>query len=167
MTDFAAAPDTFPPDRFNAGVLLVKPSGDIFRDMVSKVMVNSCNVHSPARICTYRGGNMPCSLQYLRSIVWRDCVLSEACTCAGFRVCLFLCDYKEDWQYASLARTAWGWPELCTPSPFRPFFSTISSGHDVYAQLKDSPLLYSPILFALFFESDRVPHRMLCLTLQR
>ena len=28
--DFAAAPDVFPPDCFNAGVLLIKPSIDFF-----------------------------------------------------------------------------------------------------------------------------------------
>ena len=30
-TDFAAAPDVFPPDCFNAGVLLVKPSMEFFK----------------------------------------------------------------------------------------------------------------------------------------
>ncbi|TNV84871.1 hypothetical protein FGO68_gene11374 [Halteria grandinella] len=33
---FAAAPDVFPPDHFNAGVLLIKPSIEIFNDMVAK-----------------------------------------------------------------------------------------------------------------------------------
>ena len=29
-TDFAAAPDVFPPDKFNAGVMLIKPSLKMF-----------------------------------------------------------------------------------------------------------------------------------------
>lgn len=44
-TEFAAAPDIFPPDRFNAGVLLIvrnilfidqKPNMELFNDMLSK-----------------------------------------------------------------------------------------------------------------------------------
>ncbi|KAG5178156.1 Glycosyltransferase, family GT8 [Tribonema minus] len=35
--DFAAAPDVFPPDKFNAGVLLVKPNEAIFQDMMRKI----------------------------------------------------------------------------------------------------------------------------------
>ncbi|CAN0455495.1 unnamed protein product, partial [Ascophyllum nodosum] len=34
--DFAAAPDVFPPDRFNAGVMVVAPSEDVLQDMLSK-----------------------------------------------------------------------------------------------------------------------------------
>lgn len=33
----AAAPDVFPPDRFNAGVLVVEPSSAVFADMMSRV----------------------------------------------------------------------------------------------------------------------------------
>ena len=33
---FAAAPDTFPPDRFNAGVLLVRPDEAVFADMLAR-----------------------------------------------------------------------------------------------------------------------------------
>ena len=36
-TDFAAAPDTFPPDRFNAGVLVLRPSLEVFQDMMAKM----------------------------------------------------------------------------------------------------------------------------------
>lgn len=35
--DFAAAPDVFPPDRFNAGVMVVAPSQEVLEDMLSKV----------------------------------------------------------------------------------------------------------------------------------
>ncbi|CAN0329506.1 unnamed protein product, partial [Laminaria digitata] len=35
--DFAAAPDVFPPDRFNAGVMVVAPSSAVLDDMLSKV----------------------------------------------------------------------------------------------------------------------------------
>ena len=35
-TSFAAAPDVFPPDKFNAGVLVLQPSGVVFQDMLSK-----------------------------------------------------------------------------------------------------------------------------------
>ena len=34
-TDFGAAPDVFPPDCFNAGVLLIKPSLEMFKRLVS------------------------------------------------------------------------------------------------------------------------------------
>jgi hypothetical protein len=36
-TDFAAAPDTFPPDRFNAGVMLLRPSISTLEEMKSKI----------------------------------------------------------------------------------------------------------------------------------
>lgn len=35
--DFAAAPDVFPPDKFNAGVMVVAPSLVVLEDMLSKV----------------------------------------------------------------------------------------------------------------------------------
>ncbi|CAN0154486.1 unnamed protein product [Scytosiphon promiscuus] len=35
--DFAAAPDVFPPDKFNAGVMVVTPSLCVLEDMLSKV----------------------------------------------------------------------------------------------------------------------------------
>lgn len=34
--DFAAAPDVFPPDKFNAGVMVVVPSLVVLEDMMSK-----------------------------------------------------------------------------------------------------------------------------------
>lgn len=37
--DFAAAPDVFPPDKFNAGVLVLRPDRAVFEDMVSKASV--------------------------------------------------------------------------------------------------------------------------------
>lgn len=37
--DFAAAPDVFPPDKFNAGVMVVVPSLLVLEDMLSKVEV--------------------------------------------------------------------------------------------------------------------------------
>jgi glycogenin glucosyltransferase len=30
---FAAAPDVFPPDRFNAGVLIIKPNLEVFQKL--------------------------------------------------------------------------------------------------------------------------------------
>ena len=36
--DFAAAPDVFPPDHFNAGVLFIKPDLSIFKDMLSRII---------------------------------------------------------------------------------------------------------------------------------
>ena len=32
--DFAAAPDVFPPDHFNAGVLVVRPSMSVFKALL-------------------------------------------------------------------------------------------------------------------------------------
>nr|6MW5_A Chain A, UDP-galactose:glucoside-Skp1 alpha-D-galactosyltransferase [Globisporangium ultimum]6MW8_A Chain A, UDP-galactose:glucoside-Skp1 alpha-D-galactosyltransferase [Globisporangium ultimum] len=35
-TSFAAAPDVFPPDRFNAGVLVIRPNKQLFADLLAK-----------------------------------------------------------------------------------------------------------------------------------
>lgn len=43
----AAAPDIFPPDKFNAGVMLIRPSPDIFDDMMRK----------SKELITYDGGD--------------------------------------------------------------------------------------------------------------
>ena len=40
-TEFAAAPDIFPPDKFNAGVLVIKPNKDIYHDMIEKITILS------------------------------------------------------------------------------------------------------------------------------
>lgn len=34
---FSAVPDVFPPDKFNAGVLVIEPNVDIFNDMIEKI----------------------------------------------------------------------------------------------------------------------------------
>lgn len=34
---FAAAPDVFPPDKFNAGVLVIRPDQGVFSDMMGKI----------------------------------------------------------------------------------------------------------------------------------
>ena len=36
---FAAVPDVFPPDKFNAGVLVIEPNADIFIDMIEKTTI--------------------------------------------------------------------------------------------------------------------------------
>ncbi|TMW64578.1 hypothetical protein Poli38472_011458 [Pythium oligandrum] len=38
-SSFAAAPDVFPPDRFNAGVLVIQPNTDLFEALVAKATV--------------------------------------------------------------------------------------------------------------------------------
>ena len=43
----AAAPDVFPPDRFNAGVLVVEPNASVFADMLARTSF----------IPTYDGGD--------------------------------------------------------------------------------------------------------------
>jgi len=45
--DFAAAPDIFPPDRFNAGVLLIKPSLELFNQLKD----------ATSRLLSYDGGD--------------------------------------------------------------------------------------------------------------
>lgn len=35
--DFAAAPDVYPPDKFNPGVMVLKPCLAVMEDMLSKV----------------------------------------------------------------------------------------------------------------------------------
>lgn len=39
----AAAPDIFPPDKFNAGVMVIRPSKAVFDDMMSRLPQTSCN----------------------------------------------------------------------------------------------------------------------------
>jgi glycogenin glucosyltransferase len=36
-TDFAAAPDVFPPDKFNAGVMLIRPSLATFNSLLKAI----------------------------------------------------------------------------------------------------------------------------------
>ncbi len=36
---FAAAPDVFPPDKFNAGVMVIRPDAAIFQDMLLKISI--------------------------------------------------------------------------------------------------------------------------------
>jgi len=42
---FAAAPDVFPPDKFNAGVLVFRPSENIFSEMMTKIDVLPSHDH--------------------------------------------------------------------------------------------------------------------------
>lgn len=37
QSTFAASPDIFPPDKFNAGVLVIEPNSSIFQEMISLV----------------------------------------------------------------------------------------------------------------------------------
>jgi hypothetical protein len=48
-TAFAAAPDVFPPDRFNAGVLVVAPSQELFDRLITQASV----------LKSYDGGGFP------------------------------------------------------------------------------------------------------------
>lgn len=48
-TDFAAAPDVFPPDKFNAGVLVIKPDASVLNNMIQ------C-IHDKA-LTSYDGGD--------------------------------------------------------------------------------------------------------------
>ena len=47
-SDFAASPDVFPPDHFNAGVLLIKPSLSVFKELLR---------HSQKAHTSYDGGD--------------------------------------------------------------------------------------------------------------
>jgi len=38
---FSAVPDVFPPDKFNAGVMVLKPNSEVFRDMMEKINLPS------------------------------------------------------------------------------------------------------------------------------
>ena len=52
-TSFAAAPDIFPPDRFNAGVLVIKPGKDVFENLLAKAKT----------IKSYDGGTLSVAAQ--------------------------------------------------------------------------------------------------------
>ena len=46
-SDFAASPDVFPPDHFNAGVLLIRPSMSVFQHLL----------HLSSQLSSYDGGD--------------------------------------------------------------------------------------------------------------
>ncbi len=57
----AAAPDIFPPDKFNAGVMVIRPSKEVFRDMLSRLPhgdTDKTNDDEGKKICkSYDGGD--------------------------------------------------------------------------------------------------------------
>ena len=61
-SDFAAAPDVFPPDCFNAGVLLIKPSLDFFKTLVDKITTTG----------SYDGGDTGFLNSILREEWWKS-----------------------------------------------------------------------------------------------
>ena len=50
----AAAPDIFPPDKFNAGVIVLRPSKDVFDDMISRL---PCSTNDESKCISYDGGD--------------------------------------------------------------------------------------------------------------
>ena len=50
----AAAPDIFPPDKFNAGVMVLRPSKDVFDDMISRL---PCSTDNETKCTSYDGGD--------------------------------------------------------------------------------------------------------------
>ncbi|KAL7536814.1 hypothetical protein ACHAWF_005573 [Thalassiosira exigua] len=52
----AAAPDIFPPDKFNAGVMVLRPSKSVFREMMSR-LPNSTPGDSTKPCTSYDGGD--------------------------------------------------------------------------------------------------------------
>eukprot|EP00571_Detonula_confervacea_P017654 CAMPEP_0172312300 /NCGR_PEP_ID=MMETSP1058-20130122/17115_1 /TAXON_ID=83371 /ORGANISM="Detonula confervacea, Strain CCMP 353" /LENGTH=441 /DNA_ID=CAMNT_0013025711 /DNA_START=1 /DNA_END=1326 /DNA_ORIENTATION=+ len=53
----AAAPDIFPPDKFNAGVMVIRPSKSVFEEMMSKLRNSPAN-HNDSNTCkSYDGGD--------------------------------------------------------------------------------------------------------------
>jgi len=50
----AAAPDIFPPDKFNAGVMVLRPSKDVFDDMISRL---PCSSNDETKCTSYDGGD--------------------------------------------------------------------------------------------------------------
>mmetsp|Transcript_16419 Transcript_16419/g.39291 ORF Transcript_16419/g.39291 Transcript_16419/m.39291 type:complete len:442 (-) Transcript_16419:167-1492(-) len=54
----AAAPDIFPPDKFNAGVLVIRPSKAVFEDMMSSLENSTSNHNESVKKCkSYDGGD--------------------------------------------------------------------------------------------------------------
>jgi glycogenin glucosyltransferase len=51
----AAAPDIFPPDKFNAGVMVLRPSKDVFDDMISRLPQQSSDDNT--KCTSYDGGD--------------------------------------------------------------------------------------------------------------
>ena len=52
----AAAPDIFPPDKFNAGVMVLRPSKSVFEEMMSR-LPNSTSIENADRCTSYDGGD--------------------------------------------------------------------------------------------------------------
>lgn len=52
----AAAPDIFPPDKFNAGVMVLRPSKSVFDDMMSRLPIET-NGDSIQQCTSYDGGD--------------------------------------------------------------------------------------------------------------
>ena len=54
----AAAPDIFPPDRFNAGVMVLRPSKTVFQQMISRLPNSFSKISDSTELCTsYDGGD--------------------------------------------------------------------------------------------------------------
>ena len=75
----AAAPDTFPPDKFNAGVMVIRPSTDTFKDMMSKINVlgsydtgdtGFLNEYFPKWFEMSAGHRLPFGYNALRTMHW-------------------------------------------------------------------------------------------------
>ena len=75
----AAAPDTFPPDKFNAGVMVIRPSTDTFKDMMSKINVlgsydtgdtGFLNEYFPKWFEMSAGHRLPFGYNALRTMYW-------------------------------------------------------------------------------------------------
>ena len=109
VVDFAAAPDTFPPDRFNAGVLLLRPSLAVFDDMMTKI----------ATTPTYDGGDtgflnayfdtwyslgpearLPFGYNALRTMYWLTQKNPGYWQAAEPIKCIHYCSFPKPWYFA-------------------------------------------------------------------
>lgn len=97
----AAAPDIFPPDKFNAGVMVLRPSKAVFNDMMSRLPVSSLHGSAVATVCnsSYDGGDTG----FLNSFYpgWYSEMPSHARLPFGYNAQRFMhhCTYKKRKNY--------------------------------------------------------------------
>ena len=109
--DFAAAPDVFPPDKFNAGVLVVKPDLRIFEEMMDQIVsvtshdggdTGFLNSFFPHWYCMDSACRLPFKYNALRTLHWFTYAKSEGYwnTCKPIKI-LHFCSTPKPWEEAS------------------------------------------------------------------
>mmetsp|Transcript_45652 Transcript_45652/g.108455 ORF Transcript_45652/g.108455 Transcript_45652/m.108455 type:complete len:279 (-) Transcript_45652:51-887(-) len=104
---FAAAPDTFPPDRFNAGVMLVRPDITVFEDMVQKAPTTVSydggdtgflNAYFPNWYASEAACRLPFACNALRTMRWMTKGKPGYWDAVGPIKCVHYCSFPKPWE---------------------------------------------------------------------